>query len=298
MHRVLIVSAILGCFLTSPFAFWGQEPTVEHRLERLEEQVNRLLALHGVISDSPDVPSELEGNIHTRFGYPGGDGTLLVKDHYVISHRNDLKVPEWVAYHLSRENLQGIARRTNDFRPDPELPAGERSELSDYRNSGFDRGHMAPAAAFKRSRVAMSATFPLSNMTPQTPNLNRRIWRELEQDVRSLARAHGRIWVFTGILFLDANGNPAIPSNHIGNNRVAVPTHFYKAILCEHPSGTREMFSFIMPNQRSRIPGDPRDYIGTIDRIEELTGLDFFAALPDTEEDRLEGMTATNWPIQ
>ena len=151
---------------------------------------------------------------------------LLVKEFFVICHDMEQEIPEWVTYHLTRENLQGTTQRTDDFRPDPELAPGERAELVDYRNSGYDRGHMAPAADFKRSQEAMSETFLLSNMAPQRPSLNRGIWERLEREVRSLADAHGSIWVFTGALFLDGSGNPSSPVSFIGPNRVAVPTHF------------------------------------------------------------------------
>lgn len=88
-----------------------------------------------------------------------------------------------------------------------------------------------------------------------------------------------------------------LPRKRIGSNRVVVPTHFYKVILCEHPSGAHEMFGFIMPNQRARLSGTPRDYIVAVDRVEELAGLDFFAKLPDDVESRLESVKATNWPV-
>lgn len=176
--------------------------------------------------------------------------------------------------------------------------SGQLAELVDYRNSGYDRGHMAPAAAFKRSSIAMSETFLLSNMVPQRPNLNRRIWARLESDVRDLAEAHGSIWVFTGSLFLDSHGNPVQPVQFIGVNQVAVPTHFYKVILCEHATGTVEMFAFIMPNQLQPLSGHPSDYLVSVDQVEEAAVLDFFAALSDDVEDQVEDLVATHWPIQ
>jgi endonuclease G len=156
---------------------------------------------------------------------------------------------------------------------------------------------MAPAADFKRNRVAMSETFLLSNMAPQHPNLNRRMWQQLEAQVRHLADTHGRIWIFTGALYLDAAGSPAGPVGFIGLNRIAIPTHFFKAILCEHASGAHEMFAFIMPNRLEPVAGQPLDYVTSVDRVEQLAGLDLFSELPDAEEDRLEALVPTNWPI-
>jgi endonuclease G len=171
-----------------------------------------------------------------------------------------------------------------------------RAELVDYRNSGYDRGHMAPAGDFKRSREAMSETFLLSNMTPQRPSLNRGMWERLEEQVRSLARSHGSIWVVVGTLFLDSAGQATEPETFIGPNSVAVPTHFYKAILCAHPDSTYEMFGFMMENCLNPLTGQPRDYVISVRNIEDLTGLDFFNYLPDTIEDSLESNVNTRWP--
>ena len=110
--------------------------------------------------------------------------------------------------------------------PDAELPTGERSELADYRGSGYDRGHMAPAEDFDRSREAMSTSFLLSNMAPQVPGMNRGRWAQREAAVRELA-AECDLWVFTGPLFVEND-----PVEEIGASGVFVPTHFYKAVLC------------------------------------------------------------------
>jgi endonuclease G len=155
---------------------------------------------------------------------------------------------------------------------------------------------MAPAADFKRDTAAMSETFLLSNMAPQRPRLNREIWAHLEDQVRSLVQERGSIWIFTGALYLDSLQNPTTPVAYIGPDSVAVPTHFYKVILCEHPDGSHEMFAFVMPN--SLAPqGEPRDYIVSVERVQHLSGLDFFSALPDSEEHRLEAVVNSNWPI-
>ena len=144
----------------------------------------------------------------------------------------------------------------------------------------------------------MSQTFLMSNMTPQRPSLNRRIWRQLEDQVRTLAQTHGSIWVFTGSLFLDSSGSPAEPGSFIGRNDVAVPTHFYKVILCEHDADTIELFAFIVPNQLQPISGSPEAFLVSVDSVETVSRLDFFTALPDADEDRLEATVATTWPLR
>jgi len=158
---------------------------------------------------------------------------VLVTEYFVTCHQDEYRIPEWVAYRLTADDMTGEAERSDDFRADPDLPEGDRAELADYAGSGYDRGHMAPAAAFKRSDAAMSQTFVLSNMAPQTPALNRQMWRLLEEDVRGLASQAANTWVFTGSLFVDENGAMIEPTTFVGENRVAVPTHFYKVILAE-----------------------------------------------------------------
>ena len=273
--------------------------SVEQRVARLERQVVELRTIHDLPAAGPvELPAELVGNEHVKWGYPGGTCVFLVREHYVVCHDGDKRIPEWVTYHLTAENLTGDVARTDNFRADPDLVPDERAEPNDYKNSGYDRGHMAPAAAFKRSETAMSQTFLMSNMTPQRPSLNRRIWRQLEDQVRSLAQTHGSIWVFTGSLFLDDTGNPIQPTGFIGANRVAVPTHFYKVILCEHDAGAIELFAFIVPNQLQPISGSPGAFLVSVDSVEAVSRLDFFTALPDADEDRLEATVATTWPLR
>ena len=277
--------------------------TLEERVRLLERQVAELRREQPIAQPqggprrtTPDVgapvvpalPDGLLGNEHLRWGFPGGGCTPLVKEVFITCHDAQKRVPEWVTYHLTREDLAQVeVERTDDFRPDPELSDEERAELADYRGSGYDRGHMAPAADFKRSRLAMSTTFLLSNMAPQRPQLNRGRWAMLEDAVRQLANDHGSVWIYTGPLYLDSDGRPAAGTQTI-NGRVTVPSHFYKAVLCEHDSGTHEMFAYIMPNGTEPVTGALTEYVVTVDAIEAATGLDLFAALPDALERRLE----------
>jgi endonuclease G len=298
-------SIVLALLALAGLAATGSSQTAEDRIAALEGQIRELRMLHGLAPiptqpvSAPVVPAPpaAPGAEHIQFGAPQMRGVFLDREFFVISHDNTRLLPEWVGYHLTEDNLEGTVQRTDDFRADPGLPTGQRSELADYRRSGFDRGHMAPAAAFRRSERAMSTTFLLSNMAPQTARLNRRIWARLERQVRSLARAHGSIWVFTGPLYLDANGDPTVPTQFIGPNRVAVPTHFYKVILCEHATGTRQMFAFMMPNSTRNIGGTPADFLVSVDQVEALAGLDYFSVLPDPEETALEDAIANVWPI-
>jgi endonuclease G, mitochondrial len=243
----------------------------------------------------PAIPAQPARSVHLEFGNPGGGGQLLDKRIFVISYDTERRIPEWVAYRLRRSDLGNEQPRTEDFRPDPALEDDERSELSDYRGSGYDRGHMAPAADFTRSQRAMSTTFLLSNMTPRRPTLNRRIWARLESQVRDAADEFGTIWVVTGSLF--TNQRPPGHRNAIGSGRVAVPTDLYKVVLARDSSGDFSMYAFVTPNLLNPLRGGPAAFIETVDEVERLSGLTFFNELEDTLEDDLENDTL-EWPVR
>ena len=148
-----------------------------------------------------------------------------------------------------------VNRDRFSFHEDKQLPACVRSILNDYRKSGFDRGHLAPAADHKDSEKSMKDTFLLSNISPQDPNLNRVYWAKLEKYVRELVYKHGKVTVVTGPLFLPKtrkDGKKFVSYQVIGNNNVAVPTHYFKIIRAKSLEE-----AYIMPNRfvEGRPPG-------------------------------------------
>ncbi|MDX2154841.1 MAG: DNA/RNA non-specific endonuclease, partial [Bryobacteraceae bacterium] len=158
---------------------------------------------------------------------------------------------------------------------------------SDYRHSGFSRGHLAPAADFAWSPDALRATFLLSNAVPQIQSVNAGVWSRLEAAVRSLAAHADALYVFTGPLF---EGDPQT----IGEGRVAVPTHLFKAVLVVRHR-QRTMLAAIVPN--SPFPRTPlAHFLTTVDDIEARTGLDLFSALDDEEERALESAQPLRHP--
>ena len=125
------------------------------------------------------------------------------------------------------EQLQASVNRTDDFRADEAVATGSAA-LEDYRGSGYDRGHMAPAAAMAWSVEIMSESFLLSNISPQDPDFNRGIWRDLEAMVRDWAVLHGEVFVVTGPVLSEQ-----LPS--IGPNEVSVPESYYKVVVDLRP---------------------------------------------------------------
>lgn len=229
-------------------------------------------------------------NEHIIFGYPSTDGTILYRQGYVLCHDNDKKVADWISYHLTDKYLVKNVSRTDDFRADPDLPEGGRSELEDYRGSGYDRGHLAPAGDMTRNREVMSESFLLSNMAPQIgPSFNRGIWKTLESKVRKWAEERKNIYIITGPIYSDED------YEIIGPNKVAVPAHFYKIVVSGTKAGEDlDAIAFILPNEKnpsSALPG----FIASIDEVEGSTGLDFLNELDDTIEDELESLKAEMW---
>lgn len=226
----------------------------------------------------------------TAFGVPGHSGDLLCRKGYLLAHDPDKKTPIWVVEHLTREKLKRkVTGRSDDFRADDDLAEGRRAELSDYRGSGYDRGHMAPAGDLSWDEQAMSESFYLSNMVPQVgAGNNRGIWMELEKKVRSWGVERGELFVFTGPIYR------AEDQETIGNNRVAVPGRLYKVVL---DPGKKEALAVILPNRKLRTEDLPK-YLVSVREVERETGLDFFSTLAVQEQDRLEANPAVRlWQI-
>ena len=197
---------------------------------------------------------------------------------YTLCYREKFEQAEWVAYTLDAEKLQKAASRKNNFREDPDVKTFS-AQLEDYRHSGYDRGHLAPAADMAYSESAMSESFLMSNISPQVHAFNAGIWLRLEQYVRTLACESEKIFVVTGpILEKDSYET-------IGVNRVAIPEFFYKAILALK-NGELKMFAFIVPNEQSKE--EIWHFQTTVDEIEARTGIDFFWQLDDEIENALE----------
>ncbi len=224
----------------------------------------------------PLCPATLNGNAedHEVHSYNG----------FQLCYRESYEDAEWVAYVLTRDELTGVTERSNKFHADKAISTGSATP-SDYTNSGYDRGHLAPAADLLWSTESMDDSFLMSNMTPQAPDFNRGMWKSLEEQVRSWAETFGEVVVVTGpILEKDAS-----EYKKIGKNQVAVPEYFYKVLLAQDSSGVKIGIAFILPN--SKCEGSIWDYSTSIDEVEKRTNLDFFSLLEDSTENQIEANT-------
>lgn len=196
---------------------------------------------------------------------------------YTTSYNKDWRIPNWVAWELTKPEANGKGKRNGGFCPDPKVK-GKSAETYDYSRSGYDRGHMAPAGDMKWSDQAMQESFYLSNICPQSKPLNNGLWKVLEERTRGWAKHHGGVFVCCGPIM---DRHPRT----IGKGKVAVPRAFFK-VLCIRKGNFYHAIGFIFPN--TDCAGDIWRYACTVDQVEEQTGHDFFFALPNNIESAME----------
>lgn len=224
-------------------------------------------------------PSSTTGSI-VGLELPASRPGDIIIEHtgYTLCYNEEHEQPDWVAYELTRAEVYGAEDRADDFRPDPTVKTGSAT-LDDYKGSGYDRGHLIPAADLKWSVEAMSDSFYLSNMSPQDPQFNRGIWGTLEGVVRNFAATEGNVYVVTGPVLTDG------PYSTIGKNNVSVPKQYYKVVL-DYTEPEIKAIGFLLPNEGSKK--SVQSFACSVDTVEEITGLDFFPLLPDDIEAKLE----------
>lgn len=203
---------------------------------------------------------------------------IIHRQGYSVSYDAQHRNPKWVFENLTSESIKGDADRSHSvFKEDENIPNHLRATLSDYRGSGFDRGHQAAAANHKSSMEAMADTFYLSNMCPQCPQFNRGYWAKLEKHVRDLTKDYKDIFIITGPLYLpiEENGKRFVKYEVIGLNDVAVPTHFFKVITLEDRQGKKEMRAYILPNEEIADKTPLDNFRVTIQKVERAAGIIF-----------------------
>lgn len=241
--------------------------------------------------DGTDNINLLLGNpTNATDGPSNPDNYLVFKTQFISSHNNSLGIPNWSAWHLEKRDL-GAAERKDDFRPDDSLPTGFRKiKPTDYTSSdGFDRGHMCPSADRTLSQVDNSATFLMTNITPQAPELNRGIWEEFEAFCREQVYDGNEIYIYAGQYGVGGDGSQGY-FRTIASGSITVPSRFYKVVLII-PDGLNDLsritanstvIAVDMPNTQSTKGKGWEDYITTASKIESNANADFWSKIPST----------------
>ena len=205
------------------------------------------------------------------------DSQYVCNLNYGVHFRYDTKVAEYVVYRIDPEDISGTAARKDNFRPDPSVESKFNATLEHYAGSGYDRGHLSPATDNSASVEQMSQSFYLSNMAPQNSSQNRGIWRILEDRIRSTAREGNVLYVSVGTVYE--------PGYSVVNGGLGVPQYLWKVVV---DAETNNAIAFLFPNA-PLATSQLLSTITTIDRIEEMTGLDFH---PNATDDSFEGAAA------
>ena len=216
----------------------------------------------------------------------GKQGQILQRTGYTLSYDSKNKTPQWVAWELTKEETKGKEERSTEFIPDPDV-IGTQVVTYDYSHSGYDRGHMAPAGDMKWNKQAMQESFYMSNICPQDHNLNTEDWNDLEMKTREWARKYGKVYVVCGPVYTGKR------NEYIGEHRVKVPDAFFKVILI-NDNKKQCALGFLFENEAGENPLEK--YLVPVDRIEKMTGLDFFSVLPDELENQMEAELTDKLP--
>ncbi len=243
----------------------------------------------GLVVMAPRDPSE-----HMVMGNPSNATTdvanptnyLLPKGQYVMSYHRDRGTPNWVSWHLDSSWL-GTTPRQDDFRNDPSLPAGwYQVQSTDYSGSGFDRGHLTPSGDRTSSVADNSATFFMTNMMPQAPANNQGPWEPLESYCRTLVNQGNELYIIAGGAGTGGSGSNGGTTNTVANGNVTVPSVTWKVIIVlpvgandvDRVYKTTRTIAVIMPNSQSIGQATPwRNFRTSVDRVEALTGFNFFS---------------------
>lgn len=238
------------------------------------------------VRDASAGTAETDDKLVMQTSPEGMPEQILKRTGYVTSYNRTTLLPNWVAWHLTAERTEGSAKRSDvDFAEDNEVPEPRATDW-DYYNSGYDRGHMCPAADNKWSKKAMEESFLFTNMCPQNGNLNRGDWNEMEMACRKWAKKYGGIYIVCGPILYKGKHKT------IGKNKVVVPEAFFKVVL--RTGDEPQAIGFIYKNTSGNRPKD--SYVNTVDEVERITGIDFFPSLPDDVENKVEATAdIANW---
>lgn len=260
-----------------------QEQKTDNKFELQNNRSDEIVTEQDIIKEELPKEKKRVSRTYTMLEIPDWHTTISQQQirnlGYTASYNTSMGIPNWVAYELTRsEATSNKAKRKDRFKPDPKV-IGKSAHNSDYKGSGYDKGHMAPAADMKWNQTVMDQSFYFSNICPQAPGLNRGAWKELEEEIRQWAIRDSAIVIICGPLFTQE------PIRYIPETTVAIPDAYFK-VVCSPYTEQERGIAFVFPN--TKASKHPRNYVVTIDSVEKMTGMDFLSQLPDEIENEIE----------
>ncbi len=227
--------------------------------------------------------------LHLKYGEPSiadNNNIKICRKGYALIFNTFTKTPLWVAERLTKEQVYGQGVRQLQFTQDPDIAYNKQASKSDYTRSGYDQGHMAPAADFSQDQQMMDESFYYSNIVPQDPDNNRHIWAALEKRVRNWLINRNELYIVTGPIFINMKVNSTI-----GYSKIAVPDALFKIVF---DPDTKNAIAFMMPN-KSLDEKDLTQYIVSVRDVEMATGLNFHNLLPVNVQEQFETRRSGIW---
>lgn len=277
-NRFLIILLLLAIIATA--AFFAYKSYKDRQVLKKSEPAVQIV--DGQYINDAVRKATAEADNHVYGGYPipkkNQKVKILKNIAYTVGYCEKRKNPLWVGYRYDEKKGKNKLKRPSGFKTDSRTDSKVKTSV--YTNSGYDRGHLAPNAgvAFRFGGKAQLETFLMTNIVPQTPILNRQVWKRIEDVESELANKFENVWVIAGPIFDD--------NVTLLKNVVEIPDEFFKIIIDEEKDRIRTL-SFILPQD---VTGKEsiNEFFATIDEIEEKTGFDFFAPLDDVYEESLE----------
>jgi endonuclease G len=269
---LLVATLATSCFrarVTTRRTTQEQPATVETKQEPTVREVRRTQT-----TDRFDIPAPLLDRAEK----------ILVRKAYTASYNDDMRIPNWVAWELTREHATGKVKRPNRaFHEDYDVSA-PRATYSDYRDCGWSKGHMCPAGDNKWDSEAMYDTFLLTNICPQDYTLNSGYWNSVEMRCRHWAERYGSVLIVCGPI-LEGDRHETIGDNHI-----VVPEAFFKVVVCLE--GEPKGIGFICPNTDENLNNEK--CVKSISEVESITGIKFFPHLDSKTAEKVKNKADWN----
>lgn len=292
----------------------GNNVTIEYVVtdqteERPNDNVNANTGYDNVSVTGYEIPHLNDQNVYADH-YVTMDGVQILN--YALEWDNTKRHANWVAFTFDTTTSADVVKRTNLWAKDPKLPAEMQTGDSDHTNDGFDRGHLCASEDRVYLKEANDQTFYYSNISPQLNDFNGGFWRKLETRVQTWGRStadgvYDKVYVTKGgtLNKLLKNfkgttvdgGTPTTDANGFTIHGLACPEYYYMAVLSQKDD-VFHAIAFLVPHKegmtRNPSSDELKEYVVSVDKLEEETGIDFFCNLPDVLENEVEAACNLN----